>query len=49
MWVIFLLSALSVAIIFLIFIYIANKVIIAMKNDREKNRVLNKEFSTEKE
>ena len=38
MWVIFLLSAMTVAICALIIAYIANKVLIAMENDRNKNR-----------
>ena len=38
MWVYFLLFAGSAAIIALIVVYIANKVIIAMENDREKQR-----------
>ena len=38
MWVVFLLSALSVAVICLIIAYIANKVIIAMQNDIEDNQ-----------
>lgn len=38
MWVVFLLSALSVAVISLIIVYIANRVIIAMQNDIEDNK-----------
>lgn len=36
MWVIFLLAALSVAIVALIIVYIAHKVIMAIEKDREK-------------
>lgn len=46
---IFLLSALTVAICALIIVYIANKVLIAMENDREKNKNKNKEINKEKE
>lgn len=49
MWVVFLLSAMTVAICALIIVYIANKVFIAMENDREKNKALNKEINKEKE
>jgi hypothetical protein len=38
MWAVFLLSSLSVAIVALAFVYIANKVIIKMKNDRIENQ-----------
>lgn len=43
MWVIFLLAAMTVAVAGLIIAYLANKVIIAMENDRVKNKILNKE------
>ena len=53
MWAIFLLSAMSVAICLLIIIYIANKVFIAMENDRRnnkiKNKTINKKIKNEKE
>lgn len=49
MWVVFLLSAMTVAMCALIIAYIANKVFIAIENDREKNRVINKEINKEKE
>lgn len=38
MWAVFLLASFSVAICALVFVYIANKVIIKMKNDRIKNQ-----------
>ena len=41
MWAIFLLAAFSVAILALLFIFIANKVIIAMEKDRAKNKQKN--------
>ena len=37
MWVIFLLAALSVAIVALIFIYIAHRVIMRMEKERKNN------------
>ena len=37
MWAVFLLASLSVMIVALVFVYIANKVIIKMKNDRIEN------------
>ena len=43
MWVIFLLSAMSVAIVLLGLLYIGNKVFIAMDNDREKSKIKNNE------
>lgn len=49
MWVIFLLAAMTIAVCALIIVYIANKVLIAMENDREKNRIVNKEINNEKE
>lgn len=49
MWVVFLLAAMTVAICALIIVYIANKVFIAMENDREKNKTINKEINKEKE
>lgn len=42
MWAIFLLSALTVAIIALIIVYIGHRVIMAIENEREKNKI-NKE------
>ena len=42
MWVIFLLSAMTIAICALILVYIANKVFIAMENDRENNKIIKK-------
>lgn len=38
MWAVFLLASFSVMIVALAFVYIANKVIIKMKNDRIKNQ-----------
>ena len=38
MWVIFLLSALSVSVVALIIIYIGHKVIMAIEKDRQKNK-----------
>lgn len=38
MWAIFLLASFSVAVVALAFVYIANKVIIKMKNDRITNQ-----------
>ena len=50
MWAIFLLSAMSVAVVLLVLVYIANKVFIAMENDREKNKIKNnKQDEKEKE
>ena len=46
MWVVFLLSAISVAVCMLLIIYIANKVIMAIENDRRKNNK-NKENNNE--
>ena len=37
MWVIFLLSAMTVSICIFIIAYIGNKILIAMENDRKKN------------
>lgn len=42
MWVIFLLSALSVAVVTLIIIYIAHRVIMAIENERKNNEIKNK-------
>lgn len=50
MWVIFLLSSMSVAVVLLVLAYIANKVFIAMENDREKNKIKNnQQYEKEKE
>lgn len=50
MWTIFLLSAMSVSVVLLVLVYIANKVFIAMENDREKNKIKNnKQDEKEKE
>lgn len=50
MWAIFLLTSFSVAIIALAFVYIANKVIIKMKNDRIKNEIeIEKKYKGENE
>lgn len=39
----------TVAICALVIVYIANKIFIAMENDREKNKIINKEINEEKE
>lgn len=39
MWAIFLLSAMTVAVVALVILYIGNKVFIAMENDREKREL----------
>ncbi len=48
MWVIFLLSALSVAIVALIIIYIAHRVIMAIENERENNKNKNRKRGNKK-
>lgn len=48
MWVIFLLSALMVAIITLIIIYIGHRVIMAIENERKNNKNKNKKRGNKK-
>lgn len=48
MWVIFLLSALTVAIVTLVIIYIAHRVIMKIENERANNKKKNKKRGNEK-
>lgn len=48
MWVIFLLSALTVAISTLIVIYIGHRVIMAIENERTNNKIKNKKRGKKK-
>ena len=50
MWVVFLLSAMTFAVVTLLVLYIGNKVINAMKRDDDKlNKDINKENKSKKE
>ena len=42
MWAIFLLSAMTVAVVALVILYIGNKVFIAMENDRKNQKNKNR-------
>jgi predicted membrane protein len=48
MWVIFLLSALMVAVVTLIIIYIGHRVIMTIENERENNKIKNKKRGNKK-
>ena len=48
MWVIFLLSALSVAVVTLIVIYIGHRVIMTIENERENNKKKNRKRGNKK-